>query len=873
MANQYFLPRPCHLDDLGEIVRLGRLQFFEAGTPTAKEVFSDPDLTITAGSVVDLDSAGRLPDNTPQIWFGYGNYKIILQSFATGVWVDVWEAPFVAGSVSPSASTTASDVTVNTIADLKLIDTDEFTRAYVIGAASVTGGGGGHFRWSSLDANNDDGGWYIQRATGGIGRWIRILESGVNYLDIKMWQAQSNIGPIDSAYNSAYAIAVTKNLPVYFGSGMWKWQDSTTVFGHVFIDEGARFSTVTVGTFDLIFAGRVEINSKSSLTTLDDLKISFSGSSLEYYDIRWGVNFFEASASAVLSNLPLRIEEPIVLPFAIGSAETQIIIGPKGFIDCDNYELKCQSIEVEGNRRKVISTAGPIPLISKIESIQAWWFGYGVDTVETDYTDYLILADAVAVASGSMLVINRSFDIGGVERTVELSSDLVFEGPINLNTNTSLVTVNSFSVMPFTRIFTMTGTAKAVVNNYPANPLWWGVLGTNSASANWDAWKRMMYSVSVNQEFVDGKNIRFSITGNADICGGVAGLTSLRIFNMVISSTTLLAPVFLNTNQLVLEMSGVRLLGPDTTASMSLISTTANGFYRFIGCEFKSGIVVGLSASGQFLEVAECEIWNNGNIAVVTGQFPTVSIHDNVVNAGTIIVATNAYDQLNNISIIDNKFINCDATYGDIVLSTAVTNTYVNNVNIEGNKFTWIGGVSEKILINTTVSGSGTFVDYQNIRVCDNSVNGTHVVAGAYPDLGAVGGPYVSATFGSDVILFGSVDISDAGASDYYFGKAVRIGPLFIPFLGTQSAISGEINCEQVAGLNSQGIVVGSSSFTFQRTSSATNNTAGRYLEGLATAKVLQAYRTVSNTYYMRVRATIFWGLRGDIGRNSNNTL
>lgn len=50
----------------------GRIDFFESGTTTPKEVFADPDLNTSNGSTVGLDAAGRPSDDT----WGEGSYRV-----------------------------------------------------------------------------------------------------------------------------------------------------------------------------------------------------------------------------------------------------------------------------------------------------------------------------------------------------------------------------------------------------------------------------------------------------------------------------------------------------------------------------------------------------------------------------------------------------------------------------------------------------------------------------------------------------------------------------------------------------------------------------------------------------------------------------
>lgn len=66
--------RPVYLDQLGRPVREGELRFYEAETLDPKDVYSDPDLAVSNGPVVALDSAGRTSVDT----WGDGAYRVRL---------------------------------------------------------------------------------------------------------------------------------------------------------------------------------------------------------------------------------------------------------------------------------------------------------------------------------------------------------------------------------------------------------------------------------------------------------------------------------------------------------------------------------------------------------------------------------------------------------------------------------------------------------------------------------------------------------------------------------------------------------------------------------------------------------------------------
>jgi hypothetical protein len=74
MAGRYIRPSYQYFDNSGRILDSGQLFFYDSGTTTLKDVYSDPDgLTAIANPVV-LDGAGR----TPNVYLD-GSYKLIIK--------------------------------------------------------------------------------------------------------------------------------------------------------------------------------------------------------------------------------------------------------------------------------------------------------------------------------------------------------------------------------------------------------------------------------------------------------------------------------------------------------------------------------------------------------------------------------------------------------------------------------------------------------------------------------------------------------------------------------------------------------------------------------------------------------------------------
>jgi hypothetical protein len=74
MAGRYIRPSFQYFDNSGRILDSGQLFFYDSGTTTLKNVYSDPDGLVPIANPVVLDGAGRTPD----VYLD-GAYKLIIQ--------------------------------------------------------------------------------------------------------------------------------------------------------------------------------------------------------------------------------------------------------------------------------------------------------------------------------------------------------------------------------------------------------------------------------------------------------------------------------------------------------------------------------------------------------------------------------------------------------------------------------------------------------------------------------------------------------------------------------------------------------------------------------------------------------------------------
>lgn len=104
MAERFHDPRAQFLDADGAPLSGGLLAFYESGTATPKDTYSDDGLTVANSNPVVLDSAGRLPHDV--FLAGDLDYKAVLK---TAAGVTVWTADPVSGAGGSGATTAVTE--------------------------------------------------------------------------------------------------------------------------------------------------------------------------------------------------------------------------------------------------------------------------------------------------------------------------------------------------------------------------------------------------------------------------------------------------------------------------------------------------------------------------------------------------------------------------------------------------------------------------------------------------------------------------------------------------------------------------------------------------------------------------------------------
>jgi hypothetical protein len=171
MTALYFNPNSQVFNDSGAPLAGAKLFFYEAGTSTKQDTYSDATLTTPNTNPVVADAAGRFGG----IFMQAKSYKVVLTTSGdtdpptSAIWtVDNYEP--AAGGALRAASTIAA---LTALAKAGLSDGD----IAVVGSYSATGdNGGGIFQWDA-DATDTEIQGIIEAAdAGGTGRWKRVRD-------------------------------------------------------------------------------------------------------------------------------------------------------------------------------------------------------------------------------------------------------------------------------------------------------------------------------------------------------------------------------------------------------------------------------------------------------------------------------------------------------------------------------------------------------------------------------------------------------------------------------------------------------------------------------------------------------------------------
>ena len=123
MADRFIPPVLTALDDNGDPLSGAKLYFYESGTTTAKNTYSNMGLTTANSNPVVADSAGRFGD----IFLSSGTYKVILKTSADAT---VWTRDPTPGSSAEGQEWLALGHTPNYSSSTQFTISGDVTSSY-----------------------------------------------------------------------------------------------------------------------------------------------------------------------------------------------------------------------------------------------------------------------------------------------------------------------------------------------------------------------------------------------------------------------------------------------------------------------------------------------------------------------------------------------------------------------------------------------------------------------------------------------------------------------------------------------------------------------------------------------------------------------
>lgn len=210
----------------------GQLWFYEVGTSTPKEVYSDYEATTPHAQPVILSASGKAT-----VFLGAGGYKVVLKD-ALGAVMDTVDGVF---GDPGTANGGFLQTGIATFADLRAFSNPgEAVTVLVAGALAQGDGGGGLFTFNPAITTADDGGIIIAPDFG-IGRWVRSVSGtpSISWWGIKGLTTESD----DAAIANAFAYCNAQNCSLIVDRHNVGLRSNATFSGSELIFSGGDFYT------------------------------------------------------------------------------------------------------------------------------------------------------------------------------------------------------------------------------------------------------------------------------------------------------------------------------------------------------------------------------------------------------------------------------------------------------------------------------------------------------------------------------------------------------------------------------------------------------------------------------------------------------
>lgn len=381
MAQFFYNPRAQFFDTNGNPLSGGKLYFYQAGTTTPQAIYSDFELTTPiSGNPLVLDSAGRIPNSG--IWLLDAHYKLVVQD-ANGV--EQANVPDFSGGGSSSGNGMGI---VNTINDLRNLESGAYSVVHVQGYYTSQDGGGGWMYWSAASVDADDSGSVFAPNSSPVsGRWLRSMPPHMAITPMMFGAVGNGSTTVLSNLLAMidYMTATERNNHVVIPAGDYQVSGSLTFPKEISVEicDGAKFSSASAsGTIE--FEGDCKV---SSFGVVFEYPITglFSGN-VGYTDPAWWGVVYGALTDQTLplsravtgtgSNI-LRPINAISLPGGSATITCDIDVS-KGcyFSVTDAGTLQLQGRIYGDNDTTVFySDAADLITITRPQDVRAAWFG------------------------------------------------------------------------------------------------------------------------------------------------------------------------------------------------------------------------------------------------------------------------------------------------------------------------------------------------------------------------------------------------------------------------------------------------------------------------------------------------------------------
>jgi hypothetical protein len=546
-------PRPQFSDDNGSPLALGRVSFYEAGTTTLKNIYTDADQTTQATNPHELDAGGFVREGG--VWLDEGRYKVLIEkSDGAGSWVQEYVVDDVPGTSGAPGELTGA--IIGTMAELRLLDPGAFGSVYITGYYEASDRGEDWFIWDENLSSADNGGTIISpNGAPAFGRWVRNVQQAEiipqifgGMTDTTFGVAsnfQSMIDWCNEVGNEEYR-KILINPGVYYIDGNVDFDNNIDLE----IADRAFFAShpATSGTLSITCSNVNIVGANYNIVALDITLVFNPTDTTIRVNPQWfnGAPSFSALEQCATTSGTRDFQ--ISSNLYIDPVETGSLSLPNLYFEKDAiFDNRSTSVSIYIN--SVNAGARSTPIFSnefrnvRIDKgdMQAQWFNFSNDVKLEDM--FFAVTDGNNIERE--LTWSEPTSVGGSNMTTLYRIDHHFKPGAVISCSVDVL-FNSITSGKY-RIFDENGAGNYLTHDSSLKPEWFGAV-SNSIS------HEAQNVVSFNKMFTDyGQQFPITIDGGGltyrfDSSITYSGAGILKISNMDFTNTVLASGVFFNMN-------------------------------------------------------------------------------------------------------------------------------------------------------------------------------------------------------------------------------------------------------------------------------------------------------------------------------------